>query len=63
MLETLAHDIVGPIARRVGTLVGGALAGLGLSGDHVNAVAAGAAALVGIGVDLALIYYRNKRRF
>lgn len=62
MLDTVLHDIVGPIARRVGTFVGGALGGLGLASDHVNAVAAGAAALVGIGVDLALIYIRNKGR-
>lgn len=60
MFDTLLHDIVGPVARRVGTLVGGALGGLGLASDDINAVAAGAVALVGIAVDLALIYARNR---
>lgn len=62
MLETIVHDIVGPVARRVGTIVGSALGGLGLASDDINAVAAGAVALVGIAVDLGLIYLRNRTK-
>lgn len=60
MLETIVHEVVGPVARRFGTLVGGALSGYGLAADDITAVAAGVVALIGIGCDLLVVYVRHR---
>lgn len=61
MIDTLVHEIVGPLARRLGTAVGAGLSGYGLAADDISAVAAGAVALVGIAVDLALVYLKTRK--
>jgi len=60
-METVIHELLAPVSRRLGTLVGGALSGLGLASDDVSAVAAGAVALLGIAVDLGILYLRNRK--
>lgn len=61
MMEYLIYEIMGPVARRLGTAVGTFLGGYGVAEGDVNAVVGGVVALVGIGVDLGIRLYWNKR--
>lgn len=61
MMETLIHDILGPVFRRVGTMVGAGLATVGVAESEINVVVGGVVALCGIGADLALRYFVKRR--
>lgn len=50
------NEFVKPLSRRAGTAIGGYLVAIGVSGDQAATIAAGAVALIGVAIDLALSY-------
>ncbi|QCS37299.1 hypothetical protein [Tortoise microvirus 81] len=61
-METIIHEVVAPVARRVGTVLGSYLAGYGVADADISSVIAGFVALAGIGADLLIVHLRNRRR-
>lgn len=57
----LTSEIIKPLSRRVGTAVGAFLVGLGVAQDVATVIAAGAAALVGVVVDLVRSHTERKK--
>ncbi len=55
-------EILKPLERRIGSLVSGGLIAYGVSVDHANSVGLGAAALLGVAVDLFASYQDRKRQ-
>lgn len=54
MLDLLFSTVLRPMSRRIGTFVAGYLASVGVEGELSSAIAAGAAALATVGIDLLL---------
>lgn len=52
----IVNELVKPLSRRAGTAIGGYLVAIGVSGDQAATIAAGAVALIGVAIDLALSY-------
>lgn len=53
-MEFLKSEVIGPILRRGGTAFGMYLVGVGVGEAEATQIAAGATALLGIGLDLLL---------
>jgi hypothetical protein len=59
MWKLIVEEAIEPMARRLGTMVGTALVGMGANSDQVSQVVTGVGALAGIAVDL---YFDRRRR-
>lgn len=60
MLEALKANVFGPAATRLGTLVTGALVGIGANATHADWVGTGIAGAFLIGMDFLLAYMRKR---
>lgn len=61
MLDLLKSNVFGPAATRLGTLVTGALIGIGANATHADWVGTGIAGAFLIGMDLGLAWLRKRR--
>ena len=57
----MLHEIVAPVSRRLGTMLGSALTSWGVSAEHVGQVEAFVPVLVGVAVDVVLSSINRKK--
>lgn len=62
MFNMVMREVVGPLSRRAGTALAGWLLALGVASDTTTTIVAGAAAGIGVGMDLILSHIGRKMR-
>jgi len=56
----LVDSVIAPVARRIGTAIGGFLGGIGIATHDANAAGAAVVVLVGVAADIAVMAIRKR---
>lgn len=59
-MSWLTQEILKPLSRRVGTMLGTAFVSLGVPSGETDIITAGAVALLGVLIDLGASHYNRK---